>query len=1591
MRFNPIEAAKKITNTYRDYMKGTFFIRDEEFRKAYYERLDDLEFSKGPYLECVDAFLLGKSLSDLVHEQLMSPKFKELFKHDPDQFTRPLYKHQEDALRVALAGKNMVVTTGTGSGKTECFLYPVIHYLLEQEKNGMLSPGVRILLLYPMNALANDQMQRLRELLKDSPSITFGSYTGETEETRKDAVARYRLLHDGELPLDNELVSREQMKETPPHILVTNYAMLEYLLVRPADNVFFDDPRFNGFWKYIVLDEAHVYSGASGMEVSILLRRLAHRLPTSESLQFIMTSATLGDDTKDKEILHFASSLCAGKSFSDTSIIRAKRKETNFEATFSGNGALYQDILNLLENDSPQPRNEIKDDLLNILKKYHIPIPGTINEKKAEEILYDVFCHDQLYAKIRNRIVEERTVNFADLRAACNIDSPELVNFIQITSSAVKNKSKLLDARYHHFIRTLEGAYVSFAPQKDLSLIPVRSRVIDGKEYRYYKLSVCQFCGELYFEGTLKGQHFFQDQGETRQTFMRIDESYLEFEDDGDGSAINTIIEKRNRTFRLCSACGQMVKFAEHLDCGCGATPIFLYATKTDDDGVLHRCARCGTKSRNSVLRGFYLGQDASTAVVGESLFMQIPEKDFYKRELRTQQPNNPFAQNIVEPKPPKKSKQLLLFSDSRQEAAYFASYFQYTYDFIFYRRIMMAAARKLIRQHPDTYGDHIPLLHLIEEMKNSLSTIDNKQSPQVVAKKIWSAVIGELMDVSRNSLRGVGWLEYQLGQGYVMRASYPPETPWISSEQMESFCQFVLLYFLRLGAISTGDEVTFAPADWKAIVFGESQPCITKSKGGAFISGFAQKAFVPQRDNGVTEFLKRGFDKEQDDIDEFLNAFFDHYLIANEIILPVLNKPTLFRVNPDKVVVRVHGSHPIESYRCKTCGQISTVNIHNKCPIYRCAGLLEPYDSETSDAKDYFINQYGPEVPATPISIKEHTAQLNKETAKKYQQGFIDGDINILSCTTTFEMGVDVGKLETVFMKNVPPRPSNYVQRAGRAGRRLNSAAFSLTFCKLGPHDFYYFDNPIDMINGVIQPPSFKIDNSKIVSRHVWAVLLADYWKRLLPNQKDISEFFEENSFDLIMDFLENVPETTMEYLERVVPSSLVDLILDFIKTYKKRLTNTRNMYLEDVSKYDEAYDEEDRKDRNNKDTRLMGWLMKVKRTYENEKILTFFSKSNLIPKYGFPVDTVTLFTDAHSRGFTDDSSKLSLQRDLIQAISEYAPDSEVVADGMMYTSRYIKMPRTIDYAWKPKLVLHCSNQNCGKINVMPHINQDVSNLSLCDNCGKMSVSSQIMLIPEYGFIIQPDPVEVKTKRPQKTARTEFYYLGQYNKERAEQAKKYRYGNTSVSVISSPDDELMVMNKSTFLVCSTCGYAVKAIGKVMDIVDHNNPRGYPCPNKKLIQRSLGHIFKTDVALISINEHIGNDEATTIMYAFLEGCSRYFDIERDDIDGCFTYQSYASEGATIGTTFVLFDSVPGGAGNVRRIYDCNQGQFREFLESALERVSNCNCGGEEGTAVCYSCLANFRNQYDQERMQRKYAIDFIKKMLVDTETVYNSD
>ena len=319
MPFSPVTASEHITEKYKRYLRTIFSINDTQLSSQFKKLLDEHGlFSKGPYLEVNDSFEKGKSLERLIEEEKIAKSFIRI--NMP--LSRPLYKHQEIAIEKVLSGKNIVVSTGTGSGKTESFLVPLLNEIICEHEAGKLNAGVRALLIYPMNALANDQIERLRGLLSDFPEITYGSYTGQTKHKYQDALAEYKALNDNQEPLSNELISREQIKETPPNILVTNYAMLEYLLVRPDDNVFFCEEHA-GKWKYIVLDEAHVYHGGSGIEVSMLLRRLKATLQNND-IKYILTSATLGGDDSNNEVAEFAENLCGSK-FNAADVVRAYR------------------------------------------------------------------------------------------------------------------------------------------------------------------------------------------------------------------------------------------------------------------------------------------------------------------------------------------------------------------------------------------------------------------------------------------------------------------------------------------------------------------------------------------------------------------------------------------------------------------------------------------------------------------------------------------------------------------------------------------------------------------------------------------------------------------------------------------------------------------------------------------------------------------------------------------------------------------------------------------------------------------------------------------------------------------------------------------------------------------------------------------------------------------------------------------------------------------------------------------------------------------------------------------------------------------
>ncbi len=233
-----------------------------------------------------------------------------------------------------------MVATGTGSGKTECFLIPILDSLLKEESIGL--SGVRSLILYPMNALVNDQVKRLRKLLclQETVKIRFGFYTSRTETKPKDAkesLRRELQAYEGkelqelftatekknlDLSTKDKLVekaiakittvqaiSREEIWEKPPHILVTNYSMLEHMLIRPRERQDVFAASQNTF-KILVVDEAHTYNGSTGSEVSMLLERLKVAVGVEkDKIRCIATSASLGDKSVDREVLKFASDL----------------------------------------------------------------------------------------------------------------------------------------------------------------------------------------------------------------------------------------------------------------------------------------------------------------------------------------------------------------------------------------------------------------------------------------------------------------------------------------------------------------------------------------------------------------------------------------------------------------------------------------------------------------------------------------------------------------------------------------------------------------------------------------------------------------------------------------------------------------------------------------------------------------------------------------------------------------------------------------------------------------------------------------------------------------------------------------------------------------------------------------------------------------------------------------------------------------------------------------------------------------------------------------------------------------------------------
>ena len=511
MSMNPRETTEKIRIDYQDYIASILSVRDQEITNMAHNSVRNTEFVKGPYLETTLPFVQGKSLKDLSEEGLVSKEFATMGNavHFEDWKLRV---HQENALRHIINDKrNMVVSTGTGSGKTECYLYPIFNKLMREKENNTLDAGVRALLIFPMNALANDQQKKLRKLLRYYPDITFGRYTGETEHKRKDETPEQaeKRLHEeydsahmtdtDELlrkSIPNEMMCREMMANKPPHILLTNYALLEYMLLQPDTAPFFDNESAKN-WTFIVIDEAHTYKGANGTEIAFLLRRVKERIRQhmKQPFQCIATSATLGSNDAKAGLAAFAQTLF-DEPFDAEDVITTERQHR----IRPSDGRLFmpEEYVSLKEKATDMAERERGLFLYNALLK--------------DLRLFSVY--DALSTKPK-RIEEVASIVFGDINVEIEREKA-LINLIELAAAAKKSEdeSALLPARYHLFIKSLEGMFAQYYPQKMVYLD--RKEYIKEREnvYAVFELANCQKCEQEYLVGKTvtrgKGNYFVQ-------------------------------------------------------------------------------------------------------------------------------------------------------------------------------------------------------------------------------------------------------------------------------------------------------------------------------------------------------------------------------------------------------------------------------------------------------------------------------------------------------------------------------------------------------------------------------------------------------------------------------------------------------------------------------------------------------------------------------------------------------------------------------------------------------------------------------------------------------------------------------------------------------------------------------------------------------------------------------------------------------------------------------------------------------------------------------------------------------------------------
>jgi len=1542
--FDPLATSNLIVEGYQRYLKSLLPVRDARIAAALDAEISRSLLTKGPMLESSPPYEHGVTLAGLITRGVLDPAFHRLAS-DKLPMNRPLYLHQEQAIRKVTAGRNIVVASGTGSGKTESFLLPILNALSAEHARGELGPGVRALLLYPMNALANDQIKRLRQILGGVPHITFGRYVGDTPQTAMQAAEKFALLNPDEPRLPNELLSRSEMRDRPPHLLLTNYAMLEYLLLRPADIDLFEGPH-GGHWSFIAVDEAHVYDGAKAAELAMLLRRLRDRVAAGRPLQCIATSATVGDDpgkvTEFAQRLFDADFEWVPGDESRQDLVRATRRDMP-EGPFWGP----------LEPDAYVSVARAADPAAELLRL------ARINGAAFHDDAAVAFAHERRLADLRG-LLAARPRLFRELAGELftpDVKGAEALAALVTAGSRLRDStgSAVLPARYHLFARASEGAYTCLSkagPHVSLA----RRETCGTCSAAMFEFAACKRCGAVYLSGSVRhtedGLAFGPQQrpGERRTWLLLGDAPAVVDEDDETLEEASRSLDANDAV--LCAVCGGLHVAGKKACPGvaCGGALLWPVRRLSTTQDTVSGCLACGARGA-AMVRQFETGGDAAASVITTALYQALPA-----------------AADEAEADQPGQGRKLLLFSDSRQAAAFFAPYLETSYQTIQHRRLIAEALSRAAADEA-AYVDDVAY-HLVRAA-DAVHIFQRRQGRQERQRQTALWLMTEIVSTDdRQSLEGQGLIRVELGREPGWRLPPGLRALGLSDQESWDLLGELARSLRQQGAITMPEGVD--PRD----------EAFDPRRGPIYVR---ENAAEPKRK--VLSWLPtRGVNRRLDYVARLLKALGssadprtvlagcwsclnnpkDGWLVATSDV----RLGRVFQI--DHTWLRISPVGPgDEMHRCQQCRRLASVSLHGVCTTMGCTGTMEKYAApEPGDDDGHYRHLYRSLNPV-PLSASEHTGQLTSVEAADIQQRFIRGEINALSCSTTFELGVDVGELQSVVLRNMPPTTANYVQRAGRAGRRTDSAALVVTYAQRRSHDLSRYQDPAAMVAGEVRAPYVPLANERIDRRHAHSVAMAAFFrhaKNLTGEEwRFAGEFFLPGPGGTLppcrraQDFLTPVPDDVRQSLSRVLPESVqVEIGLDSSAWVGELAGLLEQIRIELTADID-GFEERRLRAIADRQGTLVARYERTINTLTKRNLINFLANRNVLPKYGFPTDTVELRTQ-----YADSQvgSKLDLSRDLSSAIYEFAPGAELVAGGFQWTSGGVY--RLPDRELTGKFYAVCSA--CGGFR-----ESDEQLDPICPSCGVQQTGApRRYYVPEFGFVAQRDTKRPGMSPPRRSWNGATYVLS-LPAEVEEATWQLANGGTATTRAVSRGQLIAVSegpSRNGYLICDWCGWGTPVAAKTPPKHPHLL-RDKDCTGP-LQLRALAHRYETDILEISFDvlatSFASRDQWRSTLYALLEGVSERLQISRDDIDGTL----YPTPGGK--TSLVIFDTVPGGAGSAIRIAR----SFGDVLDAALARVVGCDCGEETS---CYGCLRGYRNQPFHEELRRGAAVNFLRPLV----------